>query len=155
MPTSAPGSLKRQPPRPVARAAGARGLTLLELLVVASLIALVSAGASFALRDSGRLAVEQDALRLAAWLNAAHAQARATGAPVTWRAEAGGLRLGQQLHPWGQSDTRLSPAQGTLWPEPVQPPQALRLQRGQHHVRVASDGVRPFALQRDEPHPAP
>src|SRR5574343_166836 len=69
MPTSAAGSKS-----PVH---AARGFTLIELMVVVALIAIATAGVSLALRDSADSALERDAQRLAAVLEATRAQARA------------------------------------------------------------------------------
>ncbi|EER57631.1 general secretion pathway protein H, partial [Acidovorax delafieldii 2AN] len=49
----------------------ARGFTLLELLVVISIMALATAGVSLALRDSGQTQLEREAARLAALLESA------------------------------------------------------------------------------------
>src|SRR3954467_8556222 len=70
-----------------------RGFTLLELLVVVAIIAIASAGVSFALRDSQATQLEREAQRLAALLESARAQSRATGVPVRWRATEGGFRF--------------------------------------------------------------
>ena len=62
------------------------GFTLLELLVVVAIIAIASAGVSFALRDSADTQLEREAQRLAALLESARAQSRTSGRPVQWRA---------------------------------------------------------------------
>ena len=68
------------------RAAAQGGFTLLELLVVLSIVALATAGAGLAMRDSGQTQLEREAARLAALLESARAQSRAGGLPVRWRA---------------------------------------------------------------------
>ncbi len=68
-----------------AGAAPPRGFTLIELMIVVALIAIASAVASLALRDPSATQLEQEAARLAALLESARAQARATGLDVRWR----------------------------------------------------------------------
>ena len=63
-----------------------RGFTLLELLVVVAIIAIATAGVSFALRDSEATQLEREAQRLAALLESARAQSRSSGVPVRWYA---------------------------------------------------------------------
>jgi len=82
MPTLAAGNKTAQ---------GARGFTLLELLVVIALIAIATAGASLALRDSADSALDRDAQRLAALLETARAQARASERTVVWRTQPTGF----------------------------------------------------------------
>ena len=150
MPTSAPGSS----PRPLRRRSA--GFTLLELLVVVSIIAIASAGVSFALRDAAGAPLEKDAQRLAALLESARARSRLTGQPVRWVATEGGFRfegLPAEALPegWLSSDTRVA-GRGVLLlgPEPVIGPQAVELAsaaRPGQSLRVATDGLRPFAVQ--------
>ena len=66
-----------------------RGFTLLELLVVIAVIALGTAGVALAMHDSGQTLVEREATRLAALLDAARGQSRATGGVVSWEAKLG------------------------------------------------------------------
>src|SRR5438309_6026590 len=70
-----------------------RGFTLIELLVVVAIVAIASVGVSFALRDSQSTQLEREAQRLAALLESARAQSRATGVPVRWRATDGGFHF--------------------------------------------------------------
>jgi general secretion pathway protein H len=92
MRTSAPGSevLSGLTGR---RLAGARrrragGFTLIELLVVVALVALASATVSLAVRDPEANQLEREAARLAAVLESARAESRASGVPVWWVAAA-------------------------------------------------------------------
>src|SRR5215217_2991467 len=70
----------------VQRACRAPGFTLIELLVVIAIIAFATAGVSFAIRDGAQAQFDREAERLAALLEAARAQSRASGTAVRWRA---------------------------------------------------------------------
>ena len=135
------------------------GFTLLELLVVVAIVAMVSAGVGFAMRDASQVQLARDGERLAALLESARAQSRVLGVPVRWRATAAGFRF-EGLAPatlpdqWLDADTAVAPDAGLanvlLGPEPIIEPQAVvlisRSQPGKS-VRLATDGVRPFTVQ--------
>jgi general secretion pathway protein H len=76
MPTSAAGNSGN---------ATARGFTLLELIIVIAIIAIATASVSFAMRDSSAAKLDREADRLAALLESARAQSRASGVAVRWR----------------------------------------------------------------------
>ncbi len=134
----------------------AGGFTLLELLVVVALIAIATAGVSLSLRDSADSALERDATRLAALLETARAQARASGLPVVWRSTGSGFAF-DGLPPPGLPQHWLSPStQATtrqavvLGPEPLIPPQSIALEPLNAYARtlwVVTDGLRPFQVQ--------
>ena len=63
---------------------GQRGFTLLELLVVVAIVALASAVVTMALPDPASTRLEREASRLAAILEAARVQARASGTLAGW-----------------------------------------------------------------------
>lgn len=131
----------------------ARGFTLLELLVVVSIMALATAGVGLALRDGSQQSLEREGERLAALLESARAQSRASGVPVRWRAVEGGfrfdgLRAGALPTQWLDNSTRVrGPGSLVLGPEPLIGPQQVILvqpQHPEHALRVATDGLRPF-----------
>lgn len=141
------------------------GFTLLELLVVVAIVAMVSAGVGFAMRDASQVQLDREAERLAALLESARARSRMTGVPVRWQDSPSGFRfeglaateppasdLPQQ---WLDPQTGVAaPTELLLGPEPIIGPQAVvlvsRAQPGRS-VRLATDGVRPFAVQSDAP----
>lgn len=131
----------------------ARGFTLPELLVVVSIMALATAGVGLALRDGSQQSLEREGERLAALLESARAQSRASGVLVRWRAVEGGfrfdgLRAGTLPTQWLDNSTRVrGPGSLVLGPEPLIGPQQVILvqpQHPEHALRVATDGLRPF-----------
>jgi general secretion pathway protein H len=133
----------------------ALGFTLLELLVVIALIAIATAGASLAMRDSADSALDRDAQRLAALLETARAQARASERPVVWRTQPAGFVFDGLPPPglprqWLASTTQASAVPILLGPEPLIPPQAIALSsttRPERRLWVVTDGLRPFTVQ--------
>jgi general secretion pathway protein H len=148
MPTSAPGSSAR-------RSSGA-GFTLLELLLVVAIIAIAAGGVGLALRDSEAHQLERDAERLAALLESARSQSRATGVPVRWLGSAEGFRFegldGEPpgLQPWKLAGLVVqSPRTVLLGPEPILEPVTIQLSAPGHSLRVSTDGLRPFAVRTE------
>lgn len=151
------------------------GFTLLELLVVISIIAIGSAGALFALRDSSSTALSREADRVSAVLEAARAQSRSSGVSLAWVAQAEGFAVvpaqslttsriagGQNqfnqpvsgLTPWLSEGITAQILSGQrtsaallLGPEPMLPAQSLQLSLGDQRVVLSSDGLRPFRVQ--------
>ncbi|RZL35657.1 MAG: type II secretion system protein GspH [Rubrivivax sp.] len=149
--TSAPGSDARQ----------AGGFTLIELLVVVALIAIASATISLSLRDPAELQLQREAQRLAALLETARAESRASGLTVRWIPK--GARSGDDFRFDGLPATLQMPtrwlgdpvavqienASGAnpgllLGPEPVIPAQRLRLLLGNQSVVLGTDGLGAF-----------
>ncbi len=140
------------------RVAVQRGFTLLELLVVISIMALATAGVGIAMRDGGQTQLEREAARLAALLESARAQSRATGVPAYWRSTPEGFRF-EGLPPSAQDalPTQWLDAGTTargqvvlqLGPEPLISPQQVLITHQSHpdrSLRIATDGVRPFTV---------
>lgn len=141
---------------------GHRGFTLLELLVVVTIIAMASAGVVFALRDDSATRLEREAQRLAALLDAARAQSRLAGTQVRWFPTAQGFQFeglpGQPLPTrWLNPQTQATVAAPVvLGPEPVIGAQvvALRLaDQPEALLQVATDGLGPFEVRTPTPSP--
>jgi len=147
-----PCSLSRPRERAGVRAGG---FTLLELLVVVAIMAIATAGVAFALRDNSQTLLERDAARLAALLESARAQSRASGMAVRWRPTAEGFRFegiagGTLPERWLGNDTvTRADTLLQLGPEPIIGRQAVLLQSASQPAQrlfVATDGVRPFTV---------
>jgi general secretion pathway protein H len=135
------------------------GFTLIELLVVVALIAITSATISLALRDPAELQLQREAQRLAALLETARAESRASGLAVRWVPK--GIKSGDDFRFEGLPRTIQLPTRWlgepvavqldnavavSLGPEPVIAAQRLRLQLGSQHVDLATDGLSAFDI---------
>jgi len=143
------------------------GFTLVELLVVLVLIAIGSAVVSLSLRDPSAMRLEQEGARLAALLESARAEARASGLAVRWlpRAEREGTSgfrfIGlppseempvQWLDPEVSAEVVGAPL-AVLGPEPMIGAQRIVLTLGEQRLTLATDGLGPFAVLDDNPGP--
>jgi general secretion pathway protein H len=154
------------------------GFTLLELLIVISIIAMASAITSLAIRDPSATRLQREAERLAALFEVARAQARSLGVAVVWQVP--GRRLpGDMREPGDFSFLGLPPGNDipehwlepasageinvelpsgqigvVLGPEPVIGAQRLVLRLANQRLVVASDGMAPFHID-DAPSDTP
>ncbi|MGE0499091.1 MAG: prepilin-type N-terminal cleavage/methylation domain-containing protein [Ramlibacter sp.] len=159
MRTSAAGN--RPINRPANRPHRLRGFTLLELLVVLSIMALATAGVTLAIRDSSDTQLEREGQRLAALFESARAQSRASGIAVRWHTTSdGGFRfegVPPQALPeqWLSADTQVrGTALVVLGPEPIIGRQSVELasiSNPARSLRLATDGLRPFTVQSATP----
>jgi len=135
------------------------GFTLLELLIVVAIIAIATAGVSFALRDPQAAQLEREAQRLAALLESARAQSRSSGVAVRWHPTDTGFTfegvppdtLPQQ---WLVETTQVRGAgMLLLGPEPIIGKQEVELVSTAlpgRSLRIATDGLRPFTVSSGE-----
>jgi general secretion pathway protein H len=156
---AAPGT----PTRRAAPSLQARGFTLIELMIVVLLIAVASSVASLALRDPASTMLEREGARLAALLEAARAEARASGLAAYWEpqaqsAETAGFRF-VGLPPsddlpthWLESGTSAEVVGArtvTLGPEPLIGAQSIVLRLRDQRLTLATDGLGPFVVVAD------
>ena len=174
MPTSAPGSRARALPE---RRAAVRGFTLIELMIVVALVGLASSLVVLAIRDPAATRLEHEAARLAALLESARAESRASGVSVHWvprpdpQAQAGdpdaagrdfrfvGLpRALRMPSRWLDPATTAEVAGAAvlnLGPEPMIGAQRIVLRLADQRLDLATDGLGPFAVVgADGPGPA-
>jgi general secretion pathway protein H len=151
------------------------GFTLIELMIVVALIALASAVVSLALRDPSTTRLEQEGARLAALLESARAEARASGLPAQWLPRSGdqaglvatnepaadfrfvGLPASSRLpERWlnpGVAASVIGAAAVTLGPEPIIGAQKIILSLDDRRVTLATDGLGPFTVAADPVEP--
>ncbi len=144
------------------------GFTLMELMVVVAIIAIASAGVMFAIPDASTTALERDAQRLAALLDSARAQSRASGLAVVWRPTAEGFKFdglpqaknattGEMVDlvkfptNWLSTDTHVDEKTLlALGPEPIIAQQEVVLLNAARSLTLATDGIRPFAIKSSD-----
>jgi len=164
MPTLAPGS--RRSAGRVGRQ-GPGGFTLLELLIVITLIALGTGLSVLSLRDTSRNRLEQEAARLSLLLEAARVESRTSGQALIWRparaadGPLSGASTDFVFEPrvraegdwptrWLHAGTRaevIGASRLVLGPEPLIPPQRLRLVLGDRQLVLATDGLGAFSIE--------
>ncbi len=146
-------------PRPV-RPAAARGFTLIELLLVLLLLAVASGMVSLALSDGTAQRLEQESARLAALLESARAEARASGLQVHWQPAQGTADADFRFHGlpktlglpnrWLDANVNaevVGNGSVRLGPEPLIGPQRIVLRLGAERLAIVTDGLGPFSVQ--------
>jgi general secretion pathway protein H len=147
------------------------------LLIVVAIVALASTLATLALRDPDASALEREADRLSALLEAARAESRASGLAVRWvpapasqAGEQAGEEAGEENAPhfrfvglpaalnlpqrWltPQVQAEVVGARSLLLgPEPLIGAQRVSLRLGDRRLTLATDGLGPFEPQAADP----
>jgi len=136
------------------------GFTLIELMIVVVLIAVASSVASLALRDPASTTLEREGARLAALLEGARGEARASGLAAYWEPrtaspEVPGFRfvglppsddLPSNWLETGVSAEVVGARAIVLGPEPLIGPQRIVLRLRDQRLTLATDGLGPFAV---------
>jgi general secretion pathway protein H len=150
-PTSAPGSSAA-----FRGGRAARGFTLVELLLVVAIIAIASAVATIAMRDPAATRLEREGERLATLLEAARAEARASGVAARWELDDSGFHFAglpttvDLPQHWLGPDIEaeiVGARAVSLGPEPLIGAQRILLQLDDQRIAVATDGLSPFAVE--------
>lgn len=144
-----------------------RGFTLIELLIVLAIIAVGAALVSVALPDGDAARLEEEGARLSALLEMARAEARVSGAAVSWSPRAPSEALtdlkGAPVHfrfvglpaalalpsRWldPRVDAQIVGASAlTLGPSAILPPQRVVLSLASQRLELVSDGLSPFSV---------
>jgi general secretion pathway protein H len=139
------------------------GFTLIELMIVVALIAIASGLVSLSLRDPSATRLEREAARLAALLESARAEARASGLAVRWVPRTAGTDgqdfrfvglpsanpLPQNWLTTGVSANVVGATALVLGPEPLIGPQRVVLNLEAQHLTLATDGLGPFVVSNE------
>lgn len=139
----------------------ARGFTLIELILVVALIAIASSLVVLSLRDPDASQLEEEAARLAALLEGARAEARASGLAARWEPGSGqegvpgfrfvGLPSSREFPANWLDDSVSAEVIGAravvLGPEPLIGAQRIVLRRGERRLVLETDGLGPFAVR--------
>lgn len=133
-------------------------------MVVVAIVAIVTGLVSLAVRDPDTTRLEQEAARLAALLESARAEARASGLAVRWVPQAAGSPPGADTadfrfvglpaasampQRWLSPEVRAEVVNGTglvLGPEPVIGAQRVLLHLADRRLTLATDGLGPFSV---------
>jgi len=158
------------------RIGAARGFTLIELMIVLTLVAIAAGVISLSLRDPASTRLEHEAARLVALLESARAESRASGLPVRWVPQRVGddvdfrfvglpddfrffglAQAGAASRRWLDPQTTAEVAGGagavSLGPEPLIGAQRIVLHLGDRQLELRTDGLGPFTVAGDEARP--
>lgn len=140
------------------------GFTLIEVMVVMTIIAIGVGLASLALRDRAGSRLEEEAVRLAALLDGARAESRMLGVDVRWyprrepsadqprpgfRFEGLPARAEPRPNTWLEPDVQAEVVDAPLLrlgPEPIIGAQRVLLHLDGQKIMLGTDGLAPFHI---------
>lgn len=152
---------------PTSRTESPRGFSLVELLLVISIVAMASSMVVVAISDAQRSHLDKLAVQIGAELERGRALSRSLGVPLWWRPTARGYIISPTADAPAigipESDEKTLPdpdlqLHGSpirLGPEPIIPAAQLRLQlKGQteRSVTLSTQGLAPFELDHNDAH---
>lgn len=139
-----------------------KGFTLLELMVVVTIVAIATATIVLSLPDNDDTILEKEAQRLSALLESARSQSRIIGTDVYWKPNEHGFEItGLSLpdkkidlpHDWLDKEDNFkiqmfnndrTVSSINLGPEPMLAPQRIEISLGKYTAKVKTDGLAPF-----------
>ena len=149
-----------------ARAArGSAGFTMIELLVVVAIVAIAAGITALAMRDPAATRLDREAVRLAALLDSARAEARSLGLPVRWQPLTPTEPTADQFKFTGLPPSVQMPSRWLtegvtaevvgamvlrLGPEATIGPQRVELRLDKQRVLLRTDGIGPFEVVDSE-----
>lgn len=162
MPISGPGSRRRR----------SAGFTVIELIVVVTIVAMAASLIAVALPEPTETRLDNEAARLASLLESARAGARASGLDVFWLPDSDdgsggpptpfrfvGLPATLKLPAgWLDPDTRaevVGASRVVLGPDAILPPQRIVLRLGDSRRVIGSDGLSGFGIVDETAEPLP
>lgn len=133
----------------------ARGYTLLELLVVAAIIALAAGMLTLGVRGDESRRLREEADRLAALFTLAQSEVRVSGQALVWEADLEGYRFRPlvadaatvpreelaRARQWALDLQRVERRQLLFSREPLREPAEIQLATRSHAVRIAVDAL--------------
>lgn len=138
----------------------AHGFTLLELLAVVVIVAIAAGVVSLHVAPSEERLLAEEGERLAALFRLAQDEARVSGRPLSWQADARGYRFVAHDPPNDRADDPLRPRE---WPfrvqrveaptlvfgaEPLLPPAEIRIATSRQEVVLVLDAFGTLSVRR-------
>jgi general secretion pathway protein H len=141
---------------------GARGFTLLELLIVITIIAMGAAAVALSVSSSDARLLKEETARLGALFRIAQDEARVSGRTLVWEANLEGYRF-RPLDPEAARDWKDEILRPRAWPfavrrveggrivfgrEPLLDPATLHIETAEREVRLVLDALGELRIEQ-------